>query len=168
MKTFYSFLCAVSVLCLVSSCDMDSYIVDWAPVVLDITATDSEGNSIVSPDMPGMSLTYFGKTYTLSDGPYYSSQATKAYLATLYGLVAVPCKTESGDTVYHLCFGEIDGAADIDADIVLNWPDGSHDVIHYHCSDHKEGKNPDCNRWWLLNGKAHDGSSFSFTGKSLE
>ena len=50
----------------------------------------------------------------------------------------------------------------------LSWPDGSTDVIHYHCSDHREGKNPRCNRSWKLNGQPHEGSHFHFTGKSLE
>ena len=31
----------------------EDWIVDWAPVEIFITATDDEGKSIISPDMPG-------------------------------------------------------------------------------------------------------------------
>lgn len=89
-------------------------------------------------------------------------EETKTYLARIYGLFAVPTTDKQG---YYLQFGEIDGAADMDTDIVLNWPDGSEDTIHYHCSDHREGRHPKCSRSWKLNGKAHDGNTFSFTGK---
>jgi hypothetical protein len=139
-------------------------IVDWYPVNIYIYATDSTGNSIIGPDMPGMSLTYKGETYTVKD---YNEIHTRAYLAILYGLYAQK-DYDSYSTGYRLVFGEIDGAADMDEDITLNWPDGSTDVIHYHCSDHKEGKNPRCNRNWKLNGKKHDGGIFHFTGKSLK
>ena len=70
-------------------------------------------------------------------------------------------------TKYRLYFGEIDGADDMDEDIVLQWPDGSRDVIHYHCGNHHYGKNPSCDRSWKVNGKSHDGSFFTFTGKTL-
>lgn len=82
-------------------------------------------------------------------------------------LLAVPQYEINGKTVYRLVFGEIDGAADMDEDIVLNWPDGSKDVTHYHCSDHREGRHPKCNRSWELNGSEHEGNTFRFSGKSL-
>ena len=72
-----------------------------------------------------------------------------------------------GVTLYRLNFGEIDGADDMDEDILLQWPDGSRDVIHYHCGNHRYGKNFGCDRSWKLNGEPHDGSLFTFTGKSL-
>ena len=139
-------------------------IVDWSPVNIVIYATDSQGNSIISPDMPGMTLTFQGETYTVQDGPMH----TKAYLAQMYGLYTQVIDTTASPRQYKLCFGEIDGAKDMDEDITLNWPDGSTDVIHYHCSDHREGKNPGCDRSWKLNGKKHDSGAFHFTGKSLK
>lgn len=118
--------------------------------------------------MPGMTLTYKGETYTVKDwNEKYNEVQTRAYLARLYGLYAQK-DYDTYPVQYRLEFGEIDGAADMDEDIILNWPDGSTDTIHYHCSDHKEGKNPKCKRSWKLNGKPNDGNYFRFTGKSLQ
>ena len=137
-------------------------IVDWAPVNIEIYATDSQGNSIISPDMPGMTLTFQGETYTVQDGPMH----TKAYLAQMYGLYTQAIDTTASPRQYKLCFGEIDGAKDMDEDITLNWPDGTTDVIHYHCSDHNESKIT-VKRSWKLNGAKHEGSTFRFTDKKL-
>ena len=41
------------------------YTVDWAPVEITIQAYDADGNSIISPEMPGMTLTYKGDIYTV-------------------------------------------------------------------------------------------------------
>ncbi len=149
-----------------SACDdiFGDVIVDWAPVKIYIEAVDADNHSIISSEMPGMSLTFRGTEYTVKTE---AEAETRAYLARMKGLIAVPQQTESGDTVYQLVFGEIDGAEDMEEDITLTWPDGSTDVIHYHCSDHKEGRHPSCDRSWKLNGEKHDGSLFRFTGKSL-
>ena len=152
---------------LLTACDglneIDGTIVDWAPVDIYIYAEDADGNSIIQPDMPGMTITFRRETYTVTDWESARDEKiTKAYLARMYGFVAETCPEDS--TVYRLYFGEIDGAADMDEDIVLTWPDGSTDIIHYHCSDHNERKLR-CNRSWKLNGQKHQGSSFHFTGK---
>ena len=123
----------LTVLALMTASACERLIVDWAPVNVYIQATDNDGNSIISDDMPGM------------------------------GLVA----EKNAEGVFQLRFGEIDGSADMDEDLVLRWPDGSTDTIHYHCSDHKARRNPTCNRYWKLNGVDHDGAVFVFTGKSL-
>lgn len=136
--------------------DKGYLIIDWAPVVVSILAYDNAGKSIISPEMPGMSLTFKGETYTVTE-------YTKEYVPYMFGLLAI--KKTDGD--YYLGFGEIDGAADMDEDLVLNWPDGSTDTIHYHCSDHKNERYPSCNRSWKLNGEDHGGDVFVFTGKSL-
>lgn len=164
------FVLAITVLAttLLAGCEEiinDGYEVDWAPVEIYIYATDRDGNSIIQPDMPGMSLTFKGETYTVQNwNERYKSQ-TRAYLARLYGLLAQPETADTISPTYRLYFGEIDGAADMDEDIVLKWPDGTTDTIHYHCSDHKEGKKPKCNRSWKLNGQKHDGNEFRFSGK---
>lgn len=163
-------LIAALSLFLLTGCEeiIDDYIVDWAPVNIYIYATDSVGNSIIQPEMPGMSLTYKGETYTVKDLNEKGNQVqTRAYMATMQGLY-VQRDYDTYQAEYRLVFGEIDGAADMDEDITLNWPDGSTDVIHYHCSDHKEGRNPKCNRSWKLNGEPHYSNSFYFTGKSLK
>ena len=137
------------------------YTVDWTPVDITIEAYDADGNSIISPEMPGMTLTFKGQTYSVQRSPY--DPPTKTYAAVLYGLVANPL----AEGVYQLSFGEIDGAADMDEDILLNWPDGSEDVIHYHCSNHIAWPSPSCNRSWKLNGKKQDRSNFIFYNKSI-
>ena len=154
---------------------VENPIVDWYPVNISIYANDNNGNSIIGPEMPGMSLTFKGETYTVRDWTEHnrwqdSMLVTRAYMAVMRGLLAEKYfdSEDSTSLSYRLYFGEIDGAADMDEDITLSWPDGSTDVIHYHCSDHREGKNPRCNRSWKLNGQPHEGSHFHFTGKSLE
>lgn len=146
----------LTVLALMTASACERLIVDWAPVNVYIQATDNDGNSIISDDMPGMSLTFKGEIYTVQP-------ATKDYLAIMEGLVA----EKNAEGVFQLRFGEIDGSADMDEDLVLRWPDGSTDTIHYHCSDHRARRNPSCNRYWKLNGVDHDGAVFIFTGKSL-
>lgn len=146
---------------------IDDWAVDWAPVNVYIEAQDAEGNLIISPDMPGMTLTFKGETYTVKGVEDRGEAQTKAYLARMYGLIAQPVMEPDGTIYYQLVFGEIDGAADMDEDLVLNWPDGSEDVIHYHCSDHREGRNAKCNRSWKLNGEEYGDNTFYFTGKSL-
>ena len=154
---------------LLTGCDKlnnDSPIVDWYPVNIYIYATDSTGNSIIQPDMPGMSLTFKNETYNVRDWheKYDSIIYTRAYMAVLSGLFAEPYLDDNDSIQYCLTFGEIDGAADMDEDITLKWPDGSTDVIHYHCSHHNE-RLLSCKRNWKLNGKDHDGGVFHFTGK---
>ena len=152
-----------------AGCDIlgGGMIVDWAPVDIYIEAVDADGNSIISPEMPGMTLTYKGDTYSVQRIQNGEDAQTKAYAAILYGLVAQPMYEIDGNTVYHLYFGEINGAADMDEDIVLHWPDGSEDVIHYHCSNHREWPEPKCDRSWKLNGSKHEGNTFRFSGKSI-
>jgi hypothetical protein len=164
-KALFSMALVVGLLSL-SGCEEmmgGDWIVDWTPVNILIEAVDADNHSIISPEMPGMSLTFKGETYTVKG----VEGQTRAYLAVMHGLLAVPQYEVNGETVYHLVFGEIDGAADMDEDITLVWPDGSKDVIYYHCSDHKEGRNPKCNRSWKLNGEKHEGGTFRFSGKTL-
>lgn len=167
-KHLLAVICALSTI-LFTGCGPESIIVDWAPVEIYIHASDADGKSIIKPDMPGMSLTFKGVTYTVKDWDKRDEEKeTRAYPARLYGLYAQHCST-TDSTKYMLYFGEIDGAADMDEDIVLKWPDGSTDIIHYHCSDHKlVGMEPRCDRSWKLNGEWHNNNEFSFTGKLLQ
>lgn len=160
LATFFIVISSLS-----TSCNKNSPVeVDWAPVIIYIYATDTNGNSIISDNMPGMTLSFKGTTYTVKDWETAVTESlkTKAYYARMIGLAAQP-----DNDGYRLFFGEIDGAADMDENIILSWPDGSQDTIHYHCSDHRYGKEPSCNRSWTLNGKAHEGSTFTFTGKNI-
>lgn len=164
-KSLFAFAALAITLCSCEETNFDGPIVDWTPVNIYIYATDSQGHSIIQPDMPGMTLTFQGKTYSVKDkDAYYDSIRTKAYLAVMRGLLAEPVDTTANPKEYRLYFGEIDGAADMDEDITLNWPDGTTDVIRYHCSDHNESKIT-VKRSWKLNGQDHDGGTFHFTNK---
>ena len=170
-KMFYGIL-ALAGLVFATSCEgiiPGGLIVDWTPVEITIEAYDAAGNSIISPEMPGMTLTFKGTTYEVTDPASQREEyQTKAYMAIMGGLQAHPFQGDQGEIVkYILWFGEIDGASDMDEDIVLNWPDGSEDTIHYHCGNHREWPEPKCDRSWKLNGKKHEGSNFIFNGKSL-
>ena len=166
MKKKLGFALVLSTL-LMTGCVGLTPIVDWNPVHIFIEAVDAEGNSILSPDMPDMTLTFKGETYSVTDGYYPVQPPTRAYLPRMYGLVAQPMYEIDGKTVYRLAFGEIDGAADMDEDILLHWPDGTEDVIHYRCSNHRSWPEVKCKRTWKLNGEVHEGETFRFAGKSL-
>lgn len=157
-KIFSMFFLAMTAL-LAISCDVESYEVDWVPVNLYIYADDADGNNLIEEEMDGMTLTYKGKTYEVT-----TCVSTRALPAHMYGLVFQNSKDYSNSTTApnRLVFGEIDGAANMDEDIVLTWPDGSKNTIHYHCSNHKEGRHPSCKRTWKLDGKAHEGCEFKF------
>ena len=60
------------------------WIVDWAPVNVYIEASDTDGNSIISPDMPGMTLTFKGETYTVKIGDEETS-ITLEDTSSIYG-----------------------------------------------------------------------------------
>ncbi len=170
MKKFIYAIAVMAGLVAMSSCsgflNNGNLIVDWSPVVIYIDANDAEGNSIITDGMPGMSLTFMGETYQAKTEKQAWEDAhaqTKAYLARMYGLFTRQYEDEDGDSRYYLVFGEIDGAADMDEDIVLHWPNGSVDTIHYHCSDHQESPVIKCKRSWKLNGEEHEGPVFKFT-----
>lgn len=121
---------------------------DWAPVNIAISVRDSEGHDLLDPArtgnyFQGATLTYRGTTYTAR----LESEVvgTRYYSANIYGYYLV--RQEE----YLLIFGEIDGSRDMDEDLVLKWPDGSSDILHYHCSEHDE-QTITCQRSWLLNG----------------
>ena len=151
--------------------DPDTPIVDWYPVNVILTVQDSNGNDLLDPSREdtfahGTTLAFKGETYGVQAILYSSSAGkpeTKAYLARIRGLQLdygnVWISQDVQRTCYYLVFGEIDGAVDMDEDLVVKWPDGSKDVITYHCSDHKVEKQRDgtwlidCKRSWELNEK---------------
>jgi len=153
---------------LLGGCEIfEDYIVDWAPVSLVLKVTDSDGNDLLDLTrdeniLKGTSVSYKGVDYPVRTefcDKYHDAQTssveTKAYLATMYGLYLVSSSMTgyaSYGKGYSLIFGEIDGASDMDEDIVISWPNGQTSTIHYHCSDHREGKNPKCNRYYTLDG----------------
>lgn len=170
------YLCIAAVMLV--ACDKedlpDDICVDWTPVYFFIFAVDSAGNDIIKEDMPDMTVTFRGETYHVSN----LYETTRAILPNFYGL----CFIRANDTDWRtnpfnaynppqnnfLAFGELDGSKDMDEDIILTWPDGSKNTIHYHCSDHKvTRKEVSCKRTWKLDGKSHEGYIFEFVKDGL-
>ena len=173
----FSFLAVLIPLLLAGGCQVDpiglfvidpDVIVDWAPVNVYLTVQDKSGKDLLDPEsqdnwIEGTTITFKGETYKGSrewrDARNDSDNvATRAYLAVMRGLNLVK---DSGNG-FKLVFGEIDGAVDMDEDLVVSWPDGTKDTIHYHCSNHRWGRNPDCDRSWKLNGKKASSNIFKF------
>lgn len=89
---------------------------------------------------------------------------TKVFFAQLYGLFLVNGEMfdSCSETVgFSLFFGQIDGAADMDEDLVVTLSNGMTGTIHYHCSNHNERK-LSCDRSWKFNGAKHEGNIFTF------
>lgn len=155
----------------------DGIIVDWNPVVLIFEVHDASGNDLLDPALANnlieeTTISFQGKTYGVSHSWLDTGHLTeakpetRAYLPTMRGLQLIkksfvhPLETKDG---YALYFGEIDGVFDIDEDLVLQWPDGKKNIIHYHCSDHKATKNEiTVNRWFSLDGKKTESCQFEF------
>ena len=151
----------------------DDYIVDWAPVDIFVQLQDQKGNDLLDPNDPqhnyidGTTITFRGETYEVSrlwyeqDRPFIHPQDTRALPAIPYGLCLARMEwLNQNANGFALYFGQIDGAADMDEDLVLTWPDGQQNVIRYHCSDHKEGKHADCKRWFKLDGVKQESGHF--------
>lgn len=143
----------------------EDYIVDWAPVSLYIYVTNEAGESIVEPEMPGLTLTYRGETFEVLP-PEWETEfygKTRAYMPMMYGLVFQKGSyySKEKDAPNRLMFGELDGGHALDEDIVLTWPDGSTNTIHYHCGNHNERKLKRTIRW-ELDGKKHYSNEFTF------
>lgn len=147
--------------------------VDWYPVNLCVAVQDSLGNDLLDPDraenyFEGTSLIFRGRIYDvqgIEENPYWSV-GTKYYFPRMRGLLLARDTLYFTDGQKELChflvFGELDGAEDMDEDLVLQWRNGTRDTIHYHCSDHKVKKNGEgeweieCQRDWKLNGMPAD------------
>lgn len=156
---------------LFTSCETDDIIVDWVPVGLYLKVTDGRGTDLLDPENPnnlidGTTITFKGKTYEANSdidwAERYTLQGksgTRAILAIMYGLRLV--KNCPGADGYCLWFGEIDGAADMDEDLVVTLPNGMTGTIHYHCAKHNERKLK-CDRSWKFNGKKAQNNVFTF------
>ena len=154
---------------LLAACDNENdRIVDWAPVDISITATDMYGNDLLDPlsnssIVYGTTLTFKNKTYEVEYDIINHYDGAKAYMPYMYGLQLDTTRVGE-ERLCRLLFGEIDGGADMDEDLVINWGNGTSDVINYHCWNHNERK-ISCKREWKVNGKKMDGDSRNFTFK---
>ncbi|GEM_PF-2898284 len=172
MRKLFLLLLAFLSLAVFPSCNLDNsddidpgdIIVDWTPVLIEISVKDKAGIDLLNPKNPDNVLdctaTYQGKTYEVST-PLIETETTQANTRALpvnwYGFCLKKVNEEG--IFYRLTFGEIDGAADLDEDIVLSWPDGRKTTIHYHCSDHKVTKSGiSVDRYFLVDGKKQESS----------
>lgn len=145
---------------------IEPMIVDWAPVNLYFYVEDPAGNDLLHDSISDVTLEFKGEVYHL---PSSTERTQTAYMPHMYGLRFQAKNTEylNPTNMNRLIFGEIDGAATMDEDIIITWPDGSKNTIHYHCSDHVEWPEIDCKREWKLDGEVHDGNYFEFVKKHL-
>lgn len=120
--------------------------VDWAPVNLYIYVSDNEGNDLLDPD--GTEFIAGMLSVEFKGSSYMRKPSSKAYLAILDGFEL----KQDAHGVWFVQFGEIDGAAEYDDDIIVRWSDEDKDIIHYTCDSHNERK-LSCRRSWKLNGK---------------
>lgn len=180
VKLLFLFAMLFTINGVLSSCDSseddNDYIIDWAPVSFFIEVRDKAGNDLLDPDaenniLAETTITYKGETYEVSRDnydkflDYLQNTATRAYAAHMYGVQLMNKNLFNRDDLsndFYLEFGEIDGALDMEEDFVITWPDKSKNVIHYHCSDHKYGKNPDCKRYFMLDGVKTETNVFKF------
>ena len=177
-KVTFMFFLAIAAMCMTGCSDSnndddDDMIVDWGPVVLWMELVDKNGNDLLNPSnevkqYEGATITYLGKTYTVEDHtdilPNTQPKVSTRYLMpTEFGFVLVSkAWTHEGGKGNILLFGEIDGAKDMDEDLVITWPDGKKNTIRYHCSDHSN-KTLSFNRWYALDGKRQESNRFVIT-----
>ena len=181
MRRLVSFVLAILLTVSFTGCEKlggngggGDWIVDWVPVSFFLRVVDEGGRDLLDPENPnnlidGTSITFKGNTYSASRQWYeagrpYEMPATKAILAQLYGLFLVNGEMffmNSNTAGFSLFFGEIDGARDMDEDLVVTLPNGMTGTIHYHCSNHNERK-LSCDRSWKFNGAKHEGNIFTF------
>ena len=162
-------LASLSLLFTVVACDNHEVIinpiVDWAPVCVGITATDMYGNDLLDPAsnsciLEGTTLTFQEMTYEVSYDFMNRFEGAKAYMPRMNGLQLDTMRT-ADEVRYMLFFGEINGGSDMDENLVINWGNGTSDIINYHCWNHNERKGT-CKRVWKVNGKVVDGSKIAF------
>lgn len=173
MNKVLSFMLFLAALAL-TSCENefdDIVITDWVPVSIELKVNDTMGNDLLNPENPdnvidGTTISFKGKIYEatrerVDGGKWHNAPETRAAAVRFCGLYLY-----DSPNGFSLCFGQLDGAEDMDEDLVVTLPDGTTGTIHYHCSDHKIGKigkPSSLNRYWLFNGTKVDSSVFTFT-----
>ena len=152
LKSFLATLTAAVML--MSSCGDDDekdapigMVTDWAPIIINFSVENLDGsvnyvNDNFNDIIHTTTLTYKDKTYSVEE-----NKLSKTYMPFFDGLIIVSTDTQEK----YFRFGELDGSEDFDDDFVINFADGSSDVIHFK-RVHKGGLNVDDS--WTLNGKA--------------
>jgi len=134
---------------------------DITPVYVVFDVTNSKGENLFDETTPdnwltsSFSATFEGKEF------FWPAPKSKAYLAILKGFYLEPyymSNTPRRDYVLRLCFGELDGTKDWDADLSITWPDGSVDVISvFHTFKWTEDNDPDYYTKITVNGEPVEG-----------
>jgi hypothetical protein len=133
--------------------DLDFMIIDWYPIEVEFFVENlDESVNYVNGNFNDIihttTLTYKGETYSVED-----KKLSKDYMPIFEGLVIDSIDTQKK----FFRFGELSGSANYDDDFVINFADGTSDVIHFK-RVHKGGLNVDDS--WTLNGEAHSGRFF--------
>ena len=137
----------ISIVSLMTMACVSSCIIDWVPVVLEITVEDTDGNDLLDPAgdlswLEGTVLTHNGNVHELQLLP-----ETKYYMPVDNGF-----RLEQIGDRYYLTYGELDGAENYDHEtFVITWPDGTEDTITL--SRSVNGLFINAINIWKLNGK---------------
>ncbi|MBR5908061.1 MAG: hypothetical protein IKZ50_06700 [Bacteroidales bacterium] len=169
MKTLRLILVACLGLIL-GSCSKDPMIIDWHAIEFMFCATDQNGNDLLDKDYPNnlldkITFTYNGKSYKYSENS--TTGQTKAYLPHFRGLVRMKGSyikkwyyiSDEVPDIYHLYFGELDGAVDRNDVFEIDWGNGTKDVVQF-TRKHKGGTKVDDK--WTVNGTKFDGRWIKF------
>ncbi len=143
---------AISVVLLMAFVACDSFegkIWDISPVVLRVYVQNGKGENLLEQnwlDGKKVTATFKGETYELQPA------RTKYYMPYFYGFVL-----ENWGNGQFLYFGELNGAEDINEDLIISWGDGTSETIKIY-NDYKTKSNgtPKINRYLVVNGKKVD------------
>ncbi len=171
MSKFVTVIFAAAALCLFAvSCSVmgSDSLSDISPIVLQIYLSDKDGANLLDPEQEdnpvqvrGISATFQGRTFSVSgaDGgdidtrgvTYYPEYTSLRLVTDFYGN-------------YMLLFGAIDGQEELDnEDFVLNWGDGTSDVITiFNNFRWKSNGSPSITRRFYVNGERQDSDIATF------
>lgn len=168
--SFIYLLLVIVALLACASCakiENDNFHYNWEPVDISIVLSDATGNDLLDPSCPsnmldGTTIEFRGETYTIDMEIYnaYESWKGMSFMTTssgtamtrssaaedveMYGVYLVSDEMsyvkKEGRSKYYLLIGQIDGAEDMNEDIIITWPDGRRNVVNYRCSDHNDLK----------------------------
>ena len=129
----------------ISSCESMQVDADASPVTMEIYVKDADGNNLLEQNWllgKNVTATFKGETYDLQ------TEETRAYMPHFYGF-----KVTARDLGMYLYFGELAGTEALNDDFVINWGDGSSDVITIY-NDCKAKMNGayDIKRHFVVNG----------------
>ncbi len=147
----------------VTSCDffeneiIGDKIIDYAPITIEISATDTEGNDLFDPQFQDNVLDQ-NITFTYCDSTYEVDITTARYYQTrTYLALPHPPVLHSGADHYFIQIGEWAGDQKwTDEPIVINWPDGTHHRLTFTLK--KAGIT---HAKYYLDGQEHRGNKFS-------